>query len=466
MYWLGSIRKTPFLISRFALGETVRRIRHVAFLQCVTEDRSSETTENATPVLCRFISSRNLPWTGDFMPKPLDLIYSWRLMYRVLIHTQSLYATCGRLLCFVAMALSGPFASGAVVATLLGSEKIWSEGKHNAFTDLELFDGDFYATFRESSGHFVPAVDQVGGAIRVLKSSDGINWISTSLLSGGANQDLRDPKLSVTPDGRLMLLSAAAPHASPLERQSKAWFSNDGGSWSAPVDVGDPNYWLWRQEWNNGKSYAIGYGDTTQPSPSHQTRLYESTDGISYSTVLSELNPQLDTNEAGLLFRSDGSAVALVRRDDGGALIGVSDTTLTQWTWQDTGKFIGGPDLIELPGGQIIAASRIHDGAFVNSRTSLSLLDPENGTLSEILELPSASDNGYPGLVWSDNQLWVSYHSGHDSPANQIDVFVAQVGVTVVPEPSSYLAILALVGGVLWRFRCANSARPVDVCQA
>ena len=41
-------------------------------------------------------------------------------------------------------------------------------------------------------------------------------------------------------------------------------------------------------------------------------------------------------------------------------------------------------------------------------------LDPEEGELTEILKLPSGGDCSYPGLVWHNNLLWVSYYSSHE----------------------------------------------------
>jgi hypothetical protein len=46
-------------------------------------------------------------------------------------------------------------------------------------------------------------------------------------------------------------------------------------------------------------------------------------------------------------------------------------------------------------------------------------------SLAPLLELPSAgSDCGYPGLLWHDGRLWVSYHSSHEAKAN---IYLAQV---------------------------------------
>src|SRR5678816_701456 len=82
---------------------------------------------------------------------------------------------------------------------LIESKKIWDAGRHNAFTDLVRWHDRWWCTFREADDH-------VGGdgAIRILTSVDGTKWESAALLTE-KGIDLRDPKFSVMPSGKLML---------------------------------------------------------------------------------------------------------------------------------------------------------------------------------------------------------------------------------------------------------------------
>src|SRR5262245_10782833 len=82
--------------------------------------------------------------------------------------------------------------------------KIWDQGKHNAFTDLIRWHDKWYCTFREADAH-------VGGdgQLRVLESADGDKWQSTALI-GEKGIDLRDPKLSIAPDDRLMIVAGGS----------------------------------------------------------------------------------------------------------------------------------------------------------------------------------------------------------------------------------------------------------------
>ena len=102
---------------------------------------------------------------------------------------------------FFLLLLSASF-SFAADADLVSVEKIWDQGPHNAFTDLIRFKDHWYCCFRESDAH-------VGGdgKCRVLTSADGKTWDSAALVAE-KGVDLRDPKLSITADGRLMMVLA------------------------------------------------------------------------------------------------------------------------------------------------------------------------------------------------------------------------------------------------------------------
>ena len=79
--------------------------------------------------------------------------------------------------------------------------------------------------------------------------------------------------------------------------------------------------------------------------------------------------------------------------------------------------------MIHLPNGRFLAAVRLYDKQV---RTSLCWLDPEKGTLSEALRLPSGGDTSYAGLVWHDEMLWVSYYSSHEGKTS---IYLAKVKV-------------------------------------
>jgi hypothetical protein len=266
-------------------------------------------------------------------------------------------------------------------------------------------------TFREAPEHGVPGKGRSGGKIRVIRSPDGKKWDSAALLDWGKDQDLRDSKLSITPAGELMLLCAAAPQASPRERQSLVFTSKNGTNWGDALKVAEHNYWLWRATWHRGKAYGVGYACN---STDRHNRLYVSADGIEFKTLVKRFNEDGFPNEASIIFLKNDRALCLLRRDGGSnntALLGTASPPYTKWSWKDLKIRIGGPHMLRLPDGRIVAAGRLYTPV---TRTALMWLDPDKGSLDVFLTLPSGGDTSYPGLVWHDGILWVSYYSSHE----------------------------------------------------
>ncbi len=309
------------------------------------------------------------------------------------------------------------FAPGSVGADeptkLLEARKIWDAAPHNAFTDLVRFRDRWYCVFREGQKHVSP-----DGALRVITSTDGEKWESAALITAD-DADLRDAKITITPDNQLMLTGAGALHdKTRASHQSLAWFSDDGRRWSKAHAIGDPNFWLWRVTWHGNRAYGIGYG----VGQNRLLRLYSSRDGKTFDTLVERLYEQGYPNETSLVF--DGNtAYCLLRRDPTSGLLGVSQPPYTKWEWKDLGTRIGGPHMIRLPDGRYLAAVRLYDGG---ARTSLCWIDPQAGKLTEFLKLPSGGDTSYAGLVWHDDQLWVSYYSSHEGKTS---IYLAKVRI-------------------------------------
>jgi hypothetical protein len=298
---------------------------------------------------------------------------------------------------------------------LLSTQLIWDAAPHNAFTDLIRLNDRWFCAFREGEKHVSP-----DGALRIITSQDGKTWQSAARIES-ANSDLRDAKLTVTPDGRLMLCGAGALHdRSQKTHQSLAWFSSDGFTWSDPVEIGDPNVWLWRVTWHRNLALGIGYGC----GDDRFARLYQSKDGTHFDTLVDRLFTEGYPNESSIVF--DGQkAICLLRRDGNPntAQIGTALPPYTHWDWKDLGVRIGGPHMLLLPDGRLIAAVRL---LTPKPRTSLCWIDPDQGTLTEALQLPSGGDTSYAGLVLDDKTLWVSYYSSHESKTS---IYLSKVEV-------------------------------------
>lgn len=297
-----------------------------------------------------------------------------------------------------------------IQAELLEVKKIWDQGEHNAFTDLERHGDAFYCVFREAKAHVAP-----DGGIRVLTSPDGAKWESCAHLTR-PDCDLRDPKLTPLADGRLMLTAASVRKGT---YHTVAWFTRDGREWGEPTEIGEPNMWLWRVTTQGENAYGVGYSTATNKF----VRLYRSENGTDFEPVVENLFQDQYPNEASLVFLPDETALCLLRRDAGtnSAQLGTATPPYEKWSWRDVGRRIAAPNLLRLDDGRILAAGRSYSGAV---RTSLLWLDPTTAQLTEFLKLPSGGDCGCPGIVVHDGVLWVSYYASHEGKTS---VYLARV---------------------------------------
>jgi hypothetical protein len=276
------------------------------------------------------------------------------------------------------------------------------------------FRDQWLCVFREGQQHVSP-----DGALRVIASKDGTNWQSIALVRS-AGVDLRDPKITQTPGKHLMLTGAGAfPARGDVKHQTYAWFSEDGSHWGERVAIGDPNMWLWRVTWHQGVAWSIGY-DT---SGEEFVRLYRSNNGKHFSTHVGRLHDQQQPNEHSLVFLDNDTALCVLRRDGkpGHGLLGIARPPYESWEWHDLGRKIGGPHLIRIPDRPLVVGARLYDGG---ARTSLLWLDREGKSLSEFVRLPSGGDTSYPGLVWHEDRLWISYYSSHEGKTS---IYLARV---------------------------------------
>lgn len=317
---------------------------------------------------------------------------------------------------FVLLVVSATtLAEEASKADVLAVKKMWDQAPHNAFTDLIRFRDNFYCVFREGAGHVSP-----NGSLRILRSNDGSNWESIALVSSD-EADLRDAKISVTPDGKLCLAGAGALHQlADAKHQSYIWYSSDGATWSEPIEIGDPNFWIWRIVWHKNSAYGFGYSTATND----EVRLYQSDDGKAFRQIGSELAVKGYANETGLIFLEDDSAMCVLRRDrqPNSAMLGRALPPYTDWKWQDLGEYVGGPELMKTKDGRYLVAGRSRTSS--GAKTMIWELDPDKAKLHPLTVLPSGGDTSYPGLVEHDGKLWVSYYSSHEGKTN---IYLAEV---------------------------------------
>lgn len=317
-------------------------------------------------------------------------------------------------------------------AELVSVQKIWDKGGHNAYTDLARFKNLFFCCFREGA-------DALGsdGVIRLMISSTGINWVDYATLSE-PGVDLRDPKLEVTPDGkRLYLVCGGSVYAGGKElkgRRPRYATTTDGKVWTPTQKLLAEGDWLWRITVNpaDQKFYGVSWNmyPTTggpKPEPEWALKSYTSNDGSVWQ-LSSIMQVPGQPNETTLRFLKDGSAMALVRRDaaDKRGYIGTAAAPYREWKWTPLATVVQGQNFIELPDGSLVAGSRglgkTPGAHMILSKMTASALEP-------VLELPSGGDCSYPGMLWHEGHLWVSYYSSHEGKTG---IYIAKVKLSWV----------------------------------
>jgi hypothetical protein len=341
----------------------------------------------------------------------------------------------GSFLCSILALVCAASFGAATGDTLLvpnSIQKIWDQGPYNAFTDLVFWHGQFYCVFRQGSAH-----RSTDGSLRVICSADGKTWSSVAELKY-PDADMRDAHFSILPDDRLLLSSAV--RTSDGAFRSIASFSRDGREWNQPKTILPHDRWLWRLAWHDGVGYGFAY---LTSSSKRGMELYSTVNGLDYTKIDNNATPDGYVNEHAITFRPDGTAICLVRRDAvkgvgrPTAQIGIAAPPYSTWQWTDAGIFAGCPALAELPDGRIIAGVRLIDG---KPRTALCWLDAENGKLIPALAIPpfgntTPGDVGYPGLIYRDGVLFVSFYAKSDG---KCCIFFAEISVppTAATKPA------------------------------
>lgn len=307
--------------------------------------------------------------------------------------------------------LKGISMNQAVKPEVISVQKIWDSAPHNAFTDLIRFKGMWYCTFRESTEHVLGT----DGKIRVIAGRNGRKWIPVALFER-QGVDLRDPKLCITADNRLMLHIGGSVYVNQKHMGYKhaVAFSEDGKNWTKMQDINITDKWPWKPVWNGNTAYVFAY-DTA-------ATLFRSNNGIDYEKICS-IDLDGYANETALCFLPDDIMFAIIRREKGNrhAYTGTAAPPYDSWTLKETDYFIGGPDIIEIS-GQLYCAGR----CYINDEPKMVLGKINDGNFTPVLVLPSGGDCSYPGMIYYKKVLWMSYYSSHEGHTN---IYLAKIRI-------------------------------------
>lgn len=314
-------------------------------------------------------------------------------------------------------------------------ETAYSDGAHNAFTDLACWKGAYYLGFRHAASHM-----SMDGEIRVMKSMDMKTW--TPCATVDTFGDDRDAKLVATDDTLYLYFGTwdvvhkpgrAVPDRGSV--RSYVAFTKDGATWSKAQGLYEPGFWLWRIRYHDGAFYSAAYTAVRPTPPARETRILRSADGLDWDLV-SVLTKERMAGEADLLWRPDGEVWVLSRTGDtaGDAEWFTSDAAMKVWKSQATGTPIHSPVFATWKDRVFVAGRDYRRG---NSATKI--WEFTNGTCTEIVTLPSRGDTGYPGLLLDPTTLdttspaflitWYSQHDAKNDEKDRADIYAARVTV-------------------------------------
>lgn len=294
---------------------------------------------------------------------------------------------------------------------------IWDSAPHNAFTDLCRYRGYWYCVFREANAH---GPEEGYGRIRIIRSRDTSGWESVGLISDSA-YDLRDPKLTVDNNGKLMMHYMVALIDSGTdsikEIHSRVIFSKDGLKWSAPQDMRLGNAGVgWRVTWIGKRAYTVAHNCTGECA------VYKSKNGIDYKPVYKFTNLTGRPNEGTLVPLPNKQMMVVIRREvePKSLYLGTSAYPYTDWQFKEIPTFGGGPNLIMLPDSSIFFTHR----SYTQGTGRLCLSKVADGNIEEFITFNTSGDNGYAGMYWYEDALWMSYYSSHEGKAK---IYLARI---------------------------------------
>lgn len=315
------------------------------------------------------------------------------------------------------LALASLMTGLSLSAQEIQSEKIWDNGKYCAFPSIEKFDGRYYCCFREGESHIFDSKGLAEGKIRVIASVDGTDWQSVALIER-SGIDLRDPKLSVTPQGKLMVSFGGSVYKDKqiVERIPQVSLSDDGKTFCEPIPARVEKKaktwsdWLWRVSWYRKNGYVVNYSLDGEDA---LVSLFKTRNGIDYKLIKAFDIPDFP-NEATVRIMPDGEMLMMLRREKGSkmGLWGRSKPPYRDWTFTDMNLRLGGPDFIAIDDSLLVAGTRFYQ----KEPKTLIMTGGRDGKFSPRFILPSGEDNSYPGFIIVDNELWICYYSRHETP--------------------------------------------------
>lgn len=288
---------------------------------------------------------------------------------------------------------------------------VYDDGKHNAFTDLILYNGTYYLAFRNGSSH-----SSYDGRILILKSKDGIDWNLAWDIN--TTTDDRDPKFFIWKDKLFLIFPTRWLGTHPHERMPMvSWL--DGKKWTKPIKCYEVGWTPWRPRVIGGNLLASFYFYHPSKLEFWESALMRSYDGIHWEKV-STIYFGDGANETDIFSFKEG-IIAIIRREGYGigrwsTIVAEGKIPFNEWKYHDLGIAIHAPCIF-----------KIRDELFICGRHFMMEKRMEEikiwrlagkGKIESILSLGYGEDVGYCGAYVRGNEVLISYYIGNPLKAS------------------------------------------------
>jgi lysophospholipase L1-like esterase len=326
--------------------------------------------------------------------------------------------------------------------------KVYSDAEHpevmhHAFTDLTYFRGEFLVAFRKGHSHATPKIAYPNSdVIVVLRSRDCITWSEDAVLKV-PGMDNRDSKF-LQADGHLNLYApcVSVPRQPGQPDVMTYGFERLGpGRWSDPFECGPCVFWR-PKKWRDQYVVAV-YG---WPDEAASVTLLSSRDARNWKAISTILPWEAEGDETDL-FVKDDRLMAFARAERGShfeMLLSTYVPSENRWETVSSGRLIHAPCVFEV-GQRVMISGRYCaqsderfrelekdwkkftrgtteesfevDPARVEAyhhglRTGVFVMDGTRPRL--VMELLSAGDSSYTGVVPYGDEFVISDYSMHE----------------------------------------------------
>lgn len=310
------------------------------------------------------------------------------------------------------------------MASILRQTTVVRDGMHNAFTDLQVWQGAYWVGYRKGAGHTSMDAHAV---VAVSHDRSRFTEIATARVRG----DVRDPKLfPVNDDCLAMYFPSWTEGAGLIEAdgrkrftpiQQYITFSANGRNWETPQPILEKNMWLWRVRKHGGKYYGLIQnlaGSWSGDIPSHQLDLAVSDDLLNWTTI-ARVGDGL--NESDIYWHEDGEAWIVSRTAKGPySVFASAQAPYTHWETTDLRPMVQAPIILEhggnlyLAGRSIPSSEGVTAAPFGDGSVSLSIWRLTRKAIDPVLRIPAFGDCSYPGFIKdSEGRICLTYYSQH-----------------------------------------------------